>query len=112
MKDREKEEYTSGILREKNPSAERFFEQKDVEGSVGVVLLKGARVGACVGENGRSRYRPKECPSVSGREQRWYRELSSFYGRRLLFFYGVSRWILHYKNKYSKEKTEAGGKKS
>ena len=39
VKDREKEEYTSGILREKNPSAERFFEQKDVEGSFGVVSL-------------------------------------------------------------------------
>ena len=58
MKDREKEEYTSGILREKGSVAERPFEQKDVEGSFGVVLLKGARLGACVGENGRSRYRP------------------------------------------------------
>ena len=40
MKDREKAEYTSGILREKGSSAERFFEQKDVEGSFGVVSLK------------------------------------------------------------------------
>ena len=39
VKDREKEEYTSGILREKNPLAERFFDRKDVEGSFGVVSL-------------------------------------------------------------------------
>ena len=39
VKDREKEEYTSGILREKNPWAERFFDRKDVEGSFGVVSL-------------------------------------------------------------------------
>ena len=39
MKDREKEEYTSGILREKGSSAERSFDRKDVEGSFGVVSL-------------------------------------------------------------------------
>jgi hypothetical protein len=39
VKDREKEEYTSEILREKNPLAERFFDRKDVEGSFGVVSL-------------------------------------------------------------------------
>ena len=54
MKDREKEEYTSGILREKGSVAERPFDRKDVEGSFGVVSLKEN----CVGENGRSRYRP------------------------------------------------------
>ena len=40
MKDREKEEYTSGILREKGSVAGRPFDRKDVEGSFGVVLLK------------------------------------------------------------------------
>ena len=40
MKDREKEEYTSGILREKGSMAERPFDRKDVEGSFGVVLPK------------------------------------------------------------------------
>jgi len=40
VKDREKEEYTSGILREKDPLAERSFDRKDVEGSFGVVSLK------------------------------------------------------------------------
>ena len=39
VKDREKEEYTSGILREKGSLAESPFEKKDVEGSFGVVSL-------------------------------------------------------------------------
>ena len=52
MKDREKEEYTFGIRRERNPQAERFLGQRGVEGSFGVDSLNQG-----VSENGRSRYR-------------------------------------------------------
>ena len=41
MKDREKEEYAFGIGREGNPWAVRFLQQKDAEGSFGVVSLNG-----------------------------------------------------------------------
>lgn len=40
VKDREKEEYTSELHREKDSSAEKSFVSKDVEGSFGVVSLK------------------------------------------------------------------------
>ena len=45
MKDREKEEYTSEILREKGSVAERPFDRKDVEGSFGVVMPKSVPLG-------------------------------------------------------------------
>lgn len=58
MKDREKEEYTSELHRERDSSAEKSFVSKDVEGSFGVVLLKEMAI-LWVGEAGRPRYRSK-----------------------------------------------------
>ena len=86
MKDREKEEYTSGILREKGSVAERPLIGKMWKVALELFCRRASCSDACVGENGRSRYRPVECPSVLVGNKGGTASFRPFYGRRLLFF--------------------------